>query len=381
MNAKSSSAKIAIVSAVGAAIILPLFFNPAFAVSDGSHFFVHAQDQDTPNPHEATAGLGGIKSDTGGSGETPTDGGDDTAALVTYTAGPVSLKITQAMLDLSAANVKAEEDGRSDDIKASSDGWKTIWFTDGDGNYTQTPSSSSADTTVFLSKKTTAPEWWDGAPGDMNNPNTVAYYDKRGTTIEGGSKLLPSSVGTTFYYKKVSGGSGGSSLKEGRYISEDGATIAAWVEIMSSGYNVTRTVSASNLMAPRSDTKPYRVDFQNGSPTAAEIFLKTEVDGYDIIKTQNSYARFGKSNGNLSGDGSPDFDNPQRRNGPSTISGSADSFDQLAYTDADGNYQVLGDGETRYTVADFNRASSMEWDGSFPKPSDFDTSKPFEPQG
>lgn len=450
MNTKPSRSRVVIISTLGAALVLPLLLNPvASAATDGSHFFVHAQDQNNPKPHEAIAGLGGLKigagGSTGGDGSNPggdgtggtgnggstgggtggtggdgtgtgggtggsTGGGSgsgtgtgsdgtggngdgaqgtsgpgstsDTSAVVgTYTAGPISLRVTQAMVDFSKANVQAQEEGRTDDIKTTPNGWKTVWFSDGNDNYSQTPSSITADTTVYLTKNLSAPtNWWDPTPGDMANSDTIAFYDKRGSSVEGGSKLIAQNAGNSFYYKRA-GGSGGSTLKEGRYISEGGSTIAAWVENNGSGYNVTRTVSASNLMAPRSDTKPYRIDFQNGVATEAEMFLKTETDGYDIIKTQNGYARYGKANGNLGGDKSPDFDNPLRKNGPFSISGSGNSFDQLGYMDADGNSQFLGDGETRYSAADFNRASGLNWDGKFPKPSDFDTSKPFEPRG
>jgi len=433
LTRKSSSNQKLIIGALGAAIVLPVLFAPVSAATSDGAFLVHAQDYNNPKPHEAYAGIKGLKKNadgswssnpgnggsTGGgsgSGTGTGDGGDgtggggstgggsgsgsdgsggtgedgsqgtsgpgsssDTSAVVgTYTAGPISLRVTQAMVDFSKANVQAQEDGRTEDIKTTPNGWKTVWFSDGNDNYSQTPSSITADTTVYLTKNLSAPtNWWDPTPGDMANSDTIAFYDKRGSSVEGGSKLISQSVGNSFYYKKA-GGSAGSSLKEGRYISEGGATIAAWVENNGGGYNVTRTVSASNLMAPRSDTKPYRIDFQNGVATEAEMFLKTETDGYDIIKTQNNYARYGKANGNLGGDRSPEFDNPLRKNGPFSISGSGDSFDQLGYMDADGNSQFISDGG--YTVADFNRISGLNWDGKFPKPSDFDTSKPFEPR-
>jgi len=448
LTRKSSSNQKLIIGALGAAIILPVLFVPVSAATSDGAFLVHAQDLDNPTPHEAYAGMKGLKrnadgswssnagsgSNTGGGsdgtgggnagggvggdgstgggstgGGTGSDGGagsdggsgangdgsqgtdgpgssSDTSEVVgTYTAGPISLRITQAMLDFSAANLKAQEEGRSGDIQTTPNGWKTVWFSDGNDNYSQTPSSITADTTVYLTKSLSAPaNWWDPAPGDMNNPDTIAYYDKRGSSVEGGTKLAPETSGTSFYYKKA-GGSGGSTLKEGRYISEGGSTIAAWVENNGGGYNVTRTVSASNLMAPRSDTKPYRIDFQNGSATMADMFLKTETDGYDTITVRNNngsaYVRYGKANGNLAGDNSPDSDNPIRKNGPISISGKVNSFDQIGYTDSNGTAQFLGDGETRYTVDDFNQASGLNWDGKFPVPSDFDVSKPFEPRG
>jgi len=439
LNRKSSSPQKLIIGALGAAVVLPIFFVPVSATTSDGTFLIHAQDYNNPKPHEAYAGLKGLKKNADGSwssaggnggstgGGSGTGSGGDTGAggsgdgtetgsggstgggstgggtgassndgtygssgpgsssdtskvIGTYTAGPVSLRVTQDMLDFSAANLKAQEEGRIGDIKTTPNGWKTVWFSDGADNYSQTPSSITADTTVYLTKALSAPtNWWDPTPGDMNNIDTVVYYDKRGSSVEAGTKIGPSSVGTTFYYKKA-GGSGGSSLKEGRYISESGSTIAAWVETMSSGYNVKRTISASNMMAPRSDTKPYMVDFQNGTPTMANIFLKTEVDGYDVITTQNGYARYGKANGSLAGDGSMDFSTPPRKNGPIELSGTTNSFSQLTYADADGNYTPIDEGKTSYTVADYNRITGQNWDGKFSVPSDFDTSKPFEPK-
>lgn len=376
MNAKSSRAKIVLVSALGTALVLPLFLTPASAGLDGGHFFIHAQDLDAPKPHEATAGLGGLK----GGGST---GGDSTAALATYTAGPLSLKITQAMVDFSKANVKAQEEGRTGDIKTDPDGWKTLWFTDSDGNYTQTPSSASADTTVFLSKRTTAPDWWEGAPGDMDNSDTVAFYDKRGSSVEAGTKIGPSSAGTTFYYKKVNGGSGGSSLKEGRYISEDGTTIAATVETMGSGFNVTRTVSAGNRMPAPSDTKPYKFESQSGAVREIEVFPKTGAQGYNYITMSDGsvlrYMKLTDESGRLQSD--YDAQDP-RKDGPVYLSVTPSGrFDSFSYFDSSGERQSGGDGESTYSVADYNQITGQNWDGKYPKPSDFDFSKPFEPKG
>lgn len=440
LNRKPSSNQKLVIGALGAAVILPILFVPVSATTSDGQFLVHAQDYNNPKPHEAYAGLKGLKKNadgswsstggnggstgggtgtgSGGSGDgsgtgggtgtgggsstgggTGSDGGgsnsggsdgtygnsgpgssSDTSEVIgTYTAGPVSLRVTQDMLDFSAANLKAQEEGRSGDIKTTPNGWKTVWFSDGADNYSQTPSSITADTTVYLTKALSAPtNWWDPTPGDMNNTDTVAYYDKRGSSVEAGTKIGSSAVGTTFYYKKASS-YGGSSLKEGRYISEGGSTIAAWVETMGSGYNVKRTVSAGNMMAPRSDTKPYMIDFQNGAPTMVNMFLKTEVDGYDTITTQNGYARYGKANGNLGSDNTPESTDPVRKNGPFAISANGGSFDQLGYTDSDGASQFISDGP--YTVSDYNRISGQNWNGSYAKPGDFDTSKPFNPQG
>lgn len=379
MNAKSSRAKIAVVSAVGVALALPLFLNPASAVTDGSHFFVHAQDQTNPKPHEALAGLGGLKS---GDGSTGTPGGDDTStALATYTAGPLSFKVTQSMLDFSAANVKAQEEGRTGDIKTDPSGWQTIWFYDNDsGDATQSmPAANSSNIDMILSKGSTKPS------GDsLYNPVTddmVLQYNS-GSMTDG--RVTPK-VDNLYFYKKE-GGSGGGSVTNGRYTSQDGKLIATKVQTLSSGgYNVNRYVSPTNLAPVASDTEPYRLSTDNGSTNMA-IRLKTTTDGYNYIELSQGAdgslnLRFEDFTG-LDSYGNAQADYALRKNGPVYLDlNSEGKITAFSYFDSNGDRQSGGDGESTYTVADYNSMTGQNWNGDYPKLSDFDTSKPFTPQG
>lgn len=95
------------------------FILPGTAALDGGRFFVHAQNDESPEI-EATAGMNGR--DAGGPG-TPSDGDK---VLATYSCGPGTFSYTQSMKDLTESNLALHEQGRDSEMKLGPGGWEAV---------------------------------------------------------------------------------------------------------------------------------------------------------------------------------------------------------------------------------------------------------------
>jgi len=384
LNRKSPHAHKVIIGALGVAIVLPFLISPASAAFDSGTFLVHAQDQAQPKFHEAYAGIKGTKSgDTGGTPGTPGgDTGDSSATLATYTAGSLSLKITQAMLDFSAANVKAQEEGRTEDIKTDPSGWQTIWFYDNDsGDATQSmPAADASSIDMIFSRESTKPSP-DSLYNRISNNMVAQYNQSPGSNSMTDGRVAPKADNLYAYKKAASGYS--NELKEGRYISEDGKLVAVEVDGTGDGnYQINRKTSPTDATPVPSDTKPYDLILSNRGVESLSIRLKATTDGYDQLWIQGNgtQIRFGKYAS--VGPYGINVDDAVRRHGPVSLNLDGDgNITSFLYADADGQNQYVGDEGATYTVADYNSITGQDWDGSYPKLSDFDTDKPFEPKG
>jgi len=362
---------------VGCALAVPLLTLPASgAVSDGK-FKVHAWNLDTPKI-EAYAGNSGTGSDAGGNPGGGTTDPDPGEALASFRSGPLSITVTDDMLAFSEANRKAQEEGRTEDIRTHSDGWQTIWSYDATSGSIVPGLPDKNTILVVLAKNSLQP-----SPGDAVNGTggqiTAVYLKNADDWYSISDYRKTPSPGVSYYYA-VSGNYYG----ESRYFSEDGTLVGVNVAHQNDGsMTVNRQDDPTKFTSyPKSNSKPYSIRFEDGQPTDMNILLKDSSKGYNQIQVQKTdSSMFNIYYRNYKGqtpDGQNDMDYGTRTDGPVSliIDGSTGKIANSGYRDKNGNMQSTG---ALSGVAEYNQVTGQSWDGKYPKYSDFDISIPFEP--
>jgi len=352
-------------SLVGVALAVPLLVAPASAALDGGHFYIHAQDFDSPKPHEATAGLGGFKADEGSEGTAPA------VTLADYSFGPMKLTVTDAMVNFDKDNRAASSP------TTTADGWQGLY------NFNSAtspnvvpgwPTDGSKPSQFYLTSGLTTPNRTAAYPEGV-----IAYAKSYDTSYTAMDSRNPS-AGKAFYYywSKAFSSTSTDSFTEGRYEQIDGSLAATRVGTQSGGVSVNRYESANSGKPALSDSYPSTVSVStDGNRTAVMTFKKT-IDGYNYANYRKnadgsgniSYSYWNgamSSYGTITGVGAP-----SRTNGPTAVQ-----------WDSSGNIVGLSSpGKTitaPFTADHYNEITGQNWDGSYLKPADVKLDAPFEP--
>lgn len=354
-----------ICSLIGVALAVPLLAAPASAALDGDHFYVHAQDFDSPKPHRATAGLGGLRAG-GASESTPS-----VATLADYSFGPMKLAVTDAM-------VKFDRDNRTASSPTTPDGWMGLYnFNSAKSANVEPgwPTDGSKPSQFYLTSRLTVPDRSAAYPARV-----VTYAKSYDTSYTAMDSRNPS-AGKTFYYawSKAFSASSSDSYTEGRYEQIDGSLAATRISTQTWGVNINRYDSANSGRPALSDSYPSSLRVVSDGSRTAVMTFKALVDGYNYANfTKNvdgsgsiSYAYWDgslTSTGTLNGGG---VRASARTNGPTAIQ-----------WDSSGNISGLSfPGKTitaPFTAAHYNQITGQSWDGSYLKPADVKLDAPFE---
>lgn len=361
---------------LGTAIIVPLIAAPASAALDGGRFIIHAENISSPE-YQAYAGIQGLAGGGGGNGGGGSQPGeeevdpDSSAVLASYSCGAVSFKVTQDMVDFSKANERIFSGEESGELQTHAQGWQSISHRDADFNYKLGfPEDGSSPTIVMLSSSMSIPvldrEAPVGAIATVSNQATSCkIMDLRKTPKAGGyfSYSLAQSTDPNDSSK--------GSYAEGRYVTlEDGSVAAARFMKQTNGTQVaSRKVSGSSAENARSAIQPYDVQKPTTGVVTLRLALKDTSAGYDHI--------FFEQNANGSGRvaystiTSTDPTNGSFRTGAATRT---DGPVQLKWTtDGSMEWADSASGVRYYSIEEYNDGTGQNWDGSFPKLSDFDS--------
>lgn len=385
---------------LGSSLVGILAVAPASAALSGGSFFVHAQNTDDPTI-DAVAGHGGLQDGSGSNpgGTNPDDGGSggenggtnpgngEQSGATTIKAGPLSLSVTDEMLAFSEANRKAQEEGRTGDIKTHAGGWQRIWSYDAPEN-TMVPGLVGMDNDtalMVLMKNSTEPlpnSVASGIPGD-----DVAYrFFRTGRQSDYQVHDFRNAPKAGDVYSYATNGSYSDDpsrnyYAESRYLSEDGSLVGVTVAKQADG-RTTVSRSANPRVYPsysRSDTKPYNLAFTDGKPSDMSILLKSARAGYNQIQIQavgDEFQVFYRTYKGQTDNGQDDMPYGTRTDGPVTLSyDSSGKITSAGYRDRDGEVQYISG---PLTVAEYNQKSGQNWDGKYPKYSDFDLAFPFQ---
>lgn len=349
---------------LGSCLVATISAAPASAALSSGGFFVHAQNIQSPE-FEATAGMGGIKSE----GSTPDPGsGGDSASSADFSAGPLSLKVTPEMLAFSEANRKAQEEGRTGDIKTSPEGWQTIWSIRLSDQSTHPGILDDPDTSVVLLSKVSTPTGIEAVGGLQSDPNSPirALYIKMGAVIQGYDYRGTPKDGATFSYADT-----GAQRAEGRYAMVNGKLIAIYVLLQSDGgIQVYRGLTPNTIFdgLPNNDGMPYLFTIDAGG-NVTDLSVK-------YPDASRGYTRFDL---NLRPDlGGYVIQYRDRTDGGPTllvIDSDTNRPKSANYIDESGTEKNI----TIDSAADYNAQTGRNWDGKFDKFSDFDTAVPFRP--
>lgn len=373
-----------IVSALGVAIVVPLVAAPASAALDGrDQFQIRAVD----TKHSTIVGTKGLK---GLTGSTTSPGGttpvvDDPALSVAAKCGPLSYTITPTMTSLSAANIKAAADGRTGDIKNSSDGWKSIW------HYDQTAGSISAGAgsptasfkLIYLGDSTTAPELMKLAVGVPDNTKLRIYTSDPDNYCSITDLRGSKTAGSTFSYLKS-----GSDYTEGRYETVGGTTLYTTVsgprsvgggsqyQQFSRGLGPVTTSTATIL---KSTSNLYSGTVYADGTREGTMILPSAVDGSDYVTfTLNKDGSGGVSYTKLVDNGNVIA---VRKNAPVSISfDSTGKITQLGYNDPANTDNLKYLSGSSATVANYNSVTGQNWDGKYDNGKSYDYTMPFQPK-
>jgi len=344
-------------STLGVALALPLIAVPASAALDGGGFFVRAQNSAEPEKYSSVAGQRGTGS-SGGGVEAP--GEVDTSEIfANYSCGPLKVDVTQAMLDLTRANLEAQAQGRTADIKTHADGWQLMSYYD-ESDYSMKagfPEDGSRPGLVQFGGMTVGEAF---QVDDSSKLFAMDMYggcnitDLRGTPRDGGVY----SYSTSSY-----------STSETRYEKDGERLNLVTSSVMSDGEKSIRRFVPKSTYFAQSESKPYSVLlFPDGAKQAA-IYYSEVRDGYNSVNASTRADGSG-SVVYLSLDGKSSVpEDATRSQGPFRV-----------LWDSQGNMTtaIASDGRGGSTVAEYNAATGQSWDGSYLKYSDLDTSIPFE---
>lgn len=361
-----------IVSAIGAAILVPLVALPASASLDDGHFLVHAQNIEEPE-YEAYAGLKSDGSAPGG-GEVDPGGDESSATLASYSCGPLGFAVTQAMVDFSKANQALAAEGKAPQTNA--EGWQSMAYFSATERkmIAGYPEDGSVPPLVYLKSDMALPVPSD-QPGPTNgvllrldNSANCSYLDARSGAAEGKG----------FGYWMLSNGA----FSESRYLREDGALVAVSSARQADGANtISRKESAVSYNPAKSNSKPYSLSKSQAGVVRAELILKETIDGYNrITVTANPDGSGSISYSNYLGANSATslkIGAPNRTQGPTGIIWNSEGEITGLEGGKPGSTVFWRGGP--FTVEEYNEATGMNWDGSYQKPSDFDLNFPFAP--
>ena len=386
-----------ILATIGAALAVPLIAVPASASLDGGGFFVHAQNIEE-SKFKATAGLKGTNpgggggsgggttpgDGTGGGGTTPGDGSggttpgggtggdgavpgspeDSSSLLVDYQKGPVSFRVTQAMVDFSNANEALVAEGKAP--RTHPDGWQSISYYDAASNTMRLgfPEDGSRPEVVNLNAGVgVLPVSLAPSSGVklqvLDSGGMYMYYDLRGAP----------KAGAMVAYNFAPSGSGAPSISESRYVMEEGQLNLVNVATQTGGrISVARQKSMLDFSPPATASNlPF---YSLTGDNRLTIRYDSIRDGYDYISLNSVEILYLKYNGSDS-NGYALTEQSDRKQGPGRI---------VDLGDGNMRFYSSADGENSYpTVAEYNAATGQNWDGSYPKFSDFNTTPPFQP--
>jgi len=282
-------------------------------------------------------------------------------------AGPLTLKVTPAMLAFSDANRKAQEEGRTGDIKTDPDGWQTIWNISL-SDYSTHPGvpADMSSAVIILSKLSTAPDLdvVNGVQSDADTP-VRALYIKYDSVIQAYDFRAPAKVGDNFSYADT-----GNQVAEGRYTMTEGKLIATYVIRQPDGsFQVQRGLTASTVgNGLSSTTTPWNATFNTeGKPTNLSLRFPDKSRGYSRVDLDDRP----DLNGYVIQYRDRDSAGPQLL----IIDSDTGKPKSADYLDADGATRTI----EISSAADYNAQTGQNWDGKFEKFSDFDLTIPFKP--
>jgi len=357
------------VAALGAALLAP---SASASVSDGK-FLVHAWNTETPKI-EAYAGIKGVGSASPGGVVTP-----PAVTLANYNCGPLSFKITDAMVKFAQDNQDLQVAGKASEIKSNSEGWQGLF------NFSSTvspnvqpgfPTDGSKPNQVYLTSTMAVPDRTSAVPAGV-----VAYaksYDTNCTFVD--SRPTPRAGDTYSYtFSKGTGSGGRDAFSEGRYEQIDGSLASTKVELQNSGWSVNRYQSPTTLKPALSDNFPSTLAVNSDGSRQGAMTFKNTVDGYNYATFTSradgsgtlSYAKW---NGTMGTYGMTGIGAPSRANGPTAIAW--DSSGNITSLSSPGNTITAP-----FTAAHYNEITGQNWDGSYQKPSDLKLDTPFQPVG
>lgn len=404
---KSRIQRETVLSIAAAAIAVPLIAVPAAAGLDGGRFFVKAWNVEDPSIM-AIAGYGGLahggqipgggsggtgpgggstdpgdgttpgggnggtgpgggtggSNPGGGSGSTPQPGepgsgsgadsgssADSSSEFFNLNAGPLSFRITQNMIDFSRANEQLMAQGQMDGLKTHADGWMVIaslvngnpdigYQAGAQGYYLMDPMRGEA-----------------GIVAGAADGTEAQILDMRAKPADGVVTGYAFSAGTPYF-------------TETRYATVDGKLTSLMVTRGPNGDSLSRNAEDGRSTF-RSDTVPASViKYSDGSISRIQLNRVNVVDGYNRIVIERQ----------TNGSSTVTYDNPnsggqaQRKLGPDTLRlDSSGKIVELFYYSGGSRRSLTGD----VSVAKYNQVSGDNWDGSYAKPSDFDTRIPF----
>lgn len=334
-------------------------------------------------------GSGGSTDEPGSEGSSepePTDPADpsivDTTvglAARSFSCGPLSYTLTEKGVELAEANAKALTEGRTEDIRNSSEGWSMAWYygSNSAGQLTMIPGLppvSESGTLFALSSSVTPPDLMEFI-GGIPSGTKVKVYELPGSDFCNLTDLRAEpQAGITYSYLKNQ-----DTYTESRYEEIDGKLTYTTVDSKSPyGYQiVTRT------------ERPGRTSDEFKSPTSfygLNIYDNGNRTGFLAVpETRNGYNRVEIT---INADGAYSilhrlYEDNKYDEGPSTFGPAGMIYDkngklvQISYRDGTGNLKYLSGSDA--TVANFNRLTGLSWDGSHENPLAYDYSIPFQP--
>lgn len=376
MNTRNRRGSKLALSILGLAAAVPLLAVSASAGLEGGNFLIRATNADNMS---GTAGIGGVGTpgnpggNPGGPGEGEGPGTDpgETApvTLATYTCGPVSLEITDKMVEFSKANEALLAQGKADEMVAHPDGWKII-------------ASASA-----------AP-YQAGFPEDGSKPNIV----KLGEAVTGGTTTASANLNTNgtcsvsnyrapaenkAYYYSWRKSLPQPTVTEGRWLLEEGQLRKVQADGQADGKSVVYTRPDT-----KSDKYPTYYSPASNDPDginmSATFKLPQRVDGTDQIQIQKDSwedTTIWRYQELVPGNSVPQ--EAKRTTGPNFVQmyNQSGLMKLYFYIDSNGNKQTVMPTGTTYAaqVADYNARSGQNWDGRLPQLNEFELTSPFLP--
>lgn len=362
-----------LLSALGIAIVAPLALMPASAGFGSSGMFVHAWDTSEPEI-EAVAGMtgmskGGLPNPVGpgeGSGDPGvTPGSEDTSAkLLSFGCGPMTVNITQDMVDFSKKNEELYSSGRSSEMTTyKSEGWSIISsYVAGQGIFNGVPADGSIPQVVFFAK------------GYYNTADMKVYAEgQRGSQCRVSDNRAALKDGLTIGYSYYSP----REYTESRVLQESDG-----LHIVSAGpqgdqFVISRTSSDGSRI--ESERYPEIVSRYADGKVSLNAMLPREIDGYNYVELRMNGDGSGDVSYSNMGEGANSATRPIMKNGPATIWFDAgEKIREVAYYENGVSpiYVYAGD-ESETFLQRFRDSTGADWDGNYWGLSNFDVSDPF----
>lgn len=370
MNINSSRRTKLGVSALGLAVAIPLLAASGSAATPGGFFQVKAIDTETQveavvgmlpnaegNPGTGNPGTGNPGTGNPGTGDPGTGNPGEQPAdtiVASYICGPLTLNITQGMIDFSKANEDLYKAGRADEMVAHADGWKMI----ASGNLTDGMATGLVTNPAIVKLGE------DIAP----LTGTVNYRALAADSCFLQDDRVAASNNATFMVDIRSSG-GQTVYVEGRWVTEEGKLRKVHV----SDYGDSTVI---DRFEP-SDRYPTYIS-DSGSITVVDVRPTQVVDGVHKIRhtlqpETVSYQFTGEGNAKA-----------LRKTGPTfvTIVKATGKINSLKYVDSAGVEKTISPllGNTNAEIiARYNTTTGQNWDGSLPSLDGYDLSAPFAP--